>query len=132
MGPEQHVQVQGVRLHHAQKTISAKRCLSFGPLHHGGRAWVIADKNYTLSMLTGLKVISASHCGFEYFDFDFMLVPTDPLEVVSSTDWFADLHQDILNHGGVSAAWYSNIFTFDVEGAELQAIENQRTDLALC
>ncbi len=72
---------------------SAAFVLVLGEMRHGGQAWVISDKNYSLSMMTQMNVISASESWIEWHDFDFVLTPSDPLHAVPSTTWFAILHQ---------------------------------------
>ena len=44
-------------------------------------------------MLTRLEALSAAESWIEWHDFDFVVIPSQPVQAVSSVDWFADMFE---------------------------------------
>ncbi len=99
-----------MRLHRTCKIISGRQCICLGDLTHGGLAWLIADKNYSLAMLVKLDVLcvgqSRQHWGviqnLGVEEVDFVLLVARPFFLTSSTELFADLY-DKMGHRDDSA-----------------------------
>ena len=97
-------QVQSLRLHRALKTVSAAVCICIGELHHGGQAFIISDKNYSLAMLVRLEVLGVDSLDesekvtAEEEGCNFLLTVARPVvdSISSSIDIFAALHDQVM------------------------------------
>ena len=84
------------------KAVSAQKCICYGEMTHGGQAFVISDKNYSLAMLTKLNVFCVGQSREIWGDVinlgtqevDFVLVISNPAVVIPSTEFFSNLFDE--------------------------------------